>query len=136
LTDLTVNLNKTLRSKGGRLRKMALAGWEWIIIAGVLIVFFLWGPNKIPDLARAIGQARREFDKASKEITNPLEAPVSSSSSPGMAIPAPTSADDALISTAKKLNVATEGKTRDEISSEILKKANENKGPAAPAPSA
>ena len=46
---------------------MALAGWEWIVIAGVLIVFFLWGPNKIPDLARAIGQARREFERLLKK---------------------------------------------------------------------
>jgi sec-independent protein translocase protein TatA len=112
---------------------MALAGWEWIVIAGVLIVFFLWGPNKIPDLARAIGQARREFDKASKEITNPLETPISTSS-PTVVAPAQTSADDAFINTAKKLGVATEGKTRDEISGEILQKASASKT-TAPAPS-
>jgi sec-independent protein translocase protein TatA len=105
---------------------MALAGWEWIVIAGVLIVFFLWGPNKIPDLARAIGQARREFDKASKEITNPLEAPAST------AAPAP-SADDTLVTTANKLGIETAGKTRDQISNEILQKANANKNEPAKA---
>jgi sec-independent protein translocase protein TatA len=115
---------------------MALAGWEWIVIAGVLIVFFLWGPNKIPDLARAIGRARGEFERASKELTNPLEAPIPGSvpgtvSSPG-ATPSMTGADDALITTAKRLGITTEGKTRDEISDEILQKANANKPPPAP----
>ena len=105
---------------------MAIAGWEWIVIAGVLVVFFLWGPNKIPQLARAVGQARREFEKASKEITSPSdeERPASASA------PTPPSADDALINTAKKLGINTEGKTRDEISSEILQKANPSKTPS------
>ena len=113
----TVNLNKACRSNGGKGREMALTGWEWIVIAGVLVVFFLWGPNKIPQLARAIGQARREFDRASKELTSPLEEKPA----------AVTSADDALIDTAKKLGIATEGKTRDEISREIVQKASASK---------
>lgn len=96
---------------------MAVTGWEWIVIVGVLVVFFLWGPSKIPQLAKAIGQARREFDKASKELTTlPTEER-----------PAATSADDTLIDTAKKLGIATEGKTRDEISQEIIQKASASK---------
>ena len=39
----------------------------WVLIAAVVI--FLFGANKIPQFAKAIGQARREFDQASKEIT-------------------------------------------------------------------
>ena len=93
---------------------MALTGWEWIVIVGVLIVFFLWGPSKIPQLARAVGQARREFDKASKEIVT--GAPVEER-------PVAASADDTLIQTARKLGISTEGKTRDEISKAIVEKA-------------
>jgi sec-independent protein translocase protein TatA len=112
---------------------MALAGYEWIIVAGVLIVFFLWGPNKIPDLARAIGQAKREFDTASKELTNPLASGPASGPAWTSAPTQPmTSADDALITTAKKLGITTEGKNRDEISNEILQKASANKSPPAP----
>ena len=95
---------------------MPIMGWEWIVIVGVLVVFFLWGPNKIPQLARAVGQARREFDKASKELTSP--------GSTSEEKPAPASADDTLIDTAKKLGITTEGKTRDEISQAILEKAS------------
>lgn len=95
---------------------MVVTGWEWIVIVGVLVIFFLWGPNKIPQLARAIGQARKEFDRASKDLISPSEEK-----------PAATSADDTLIDTAKKLGVSTEGKTRDEISREIVQKASASK---------
>ncbi len=101
---------------------MAVTGWEWIVIIGVLVVFFLWGPSKIPQLARAIGQARREFDKASKEIVMPSteERPVASS------------ADDTLLETAKKLGISTGGKTREEISREIVEKASVAKSTSNP----
>ena len=95
---------------------MALAGWEWIVIAGVIIIFFLWGPKKIPDLARAIGRARGEFDKASKEEPGPIEEKQT-----------PKSAENALIDTAKKLGISTEGKTIDEIAHEIAQKAGTSK---------
>jgi len=95
---------------------MALAGWEWIVIAGVLIIFFLWGPKKIPDLARAIGRARGEFQRASKEEPGPTEEK-----------PSRKSSDDALINTAKKLGISTEGKTIDEIAHEIAQRAGTGK---------
>jgi sec-independent protein translocase protein TatA len=38
-------------------------GWEWIVIILAVIVLLLWGPKKIPELARGIGQARAEFEK-------------------------------------------------------------------------
>ena len=37
-------------------------------IAAIILVFFLWGPQKIPELARMVAQARREFDNASREF--------------------------------------------------------------------
>ena len=111
---------------------MGLDDWEWTVIVCVLLVFFLWGPNKIPDLARAIGRARREFERASKELTNPLEAPTSTPVSTPTSTPSMTGSDDTLITTAKRLGISTVGKTRDEISDEILQKANANKPPPAP----
>lgn len=42
-----------------------------IIIAIALIVF---GPNKLPELARAFGKAMREFKKATEEIKESFEA--------------------------------------------------------------
>jgi sec-independent protein translocase protein TatA len=90
---------------------------QWVVIAVVAIVFLMYGPKKIPELARSIGLARKEFNDAGK---NPL------SSSTTTAAPAPAAASttgDALLDTAKRLGISTEGKTRDEISSEIVSKA-------------
>jgi sec-independent protein translocase protein TatA len=84
---------------------LAVTGWEMIVVVGVLVVMFLWGPNKIPELARSIGQARKEFEKAQKELTTlpSTDSPQTSTES------AP---DDALISAAKGLGIPNEGKTR------------------------
>ena len=64
-------------------------------IAVILLVFFLWGPQKIPELARMVAQARREFDNATKEFqkasasiqngTSPFFAPSASSAAPAAA---------------------------------------------------
>jgi len=42
-----------------------------IIVAIALIVF---GPNKLPELARAFGRAMREFKKATEEVKQSFEA--------------------------------------------------------------
>jgi len=38
---------------------------EFIIIGGVILLLF--GSSKIPELARAVGRARREFERGMKE---------------------------------------------------------------------
>lgn len=94
-----------------------------IVMVAVLAVIFLWSPNKIPELAKSIGQARREFEKVKKDFTTfpSEESPVTP------AAPATPPPDDALISTARRLGIPTEGKTRDTISKEIVEKAIANK---------
>jgi len=92
---------------------MALADpTNLLLILGVVVVILIWGPQKIPELARSIGKARKEFDDASKGLTNP-----SGSNSPAV------SASDPLIDTAQKLGINTQGKTRQEISDEIVNAA-------------
>jgi sec-independent protein translocase protein TatA len=46
---------------------MALFGYEWVIVAVILLVLFLWGPKKLPELAKALGLAKKEFKEATKE---------------------------------------------------------------------
>ncbi len=91
---------------------------QLIVIGVIIIAVFLWGPQKIPDLARALGRARREFDDASKGVYD---------SATGTAAPAARPApektgDQMLIDTAKALGLPTEGKTREQISQEIISK--------------
>lgn len=88
-----------------------ITGWEWILIIVVLMALLVWGPKRIPELARSLGQARGEFERASREtVKNPPKKEKE------------VSGDDALIETAKKLGINTEGKTMDEISEEIVEK--------------
>ncbi len=100
-----------------------LEGWEWIIIGVVAIVIIMWGPAKIPQFARALGQAKGEFSKASKEFNNAATetanqptAPVAPQSAPASTI---KTKDEMLLETATKLGIPTEGKTREQLSEEI-----------------
>ncbi len=81
-----------------------------------MIVIFLWGPQKIPDIARALGRAKKEFDDASKEMGNSVSG-TSARMTPDM------TADQALVQAAGGLGITTEGKTRAQISQEIVERA-------------
>ena len=86
--------------------------FQILLILGVVAVILIWGPQKIPELARSLGKARKEFDDASKGLTQPMSSPSASSATP-----------DPLIETAHKLGIETQGKTRQEVSDEIVRVA-------------
>ncbi len=98
---------------------------QWIIIGIIVVVIFLWGPQKIPELARGLGRAKGEFDKAQKEFDNASKQAVTGQ--PGGTQSAPVfaekSGDQVLMETARALGVDTAGKTRDQISQEIIAKS-------------
>ena len=97
---------------------MAIAGWELIAVVAVIAIVLLWGPGKIPELAKSIGRARNEFENAQRDAN--------SSRGPQPAV-TPEAPEDALIVAARKLGISTEGKTRDAISREIVVRATSNK---------
>jgi sec-independent protein translocase protein TatA len=86
--------------------------FQILLILGVLAVILIWGPQKIPELARSIGKARKEFDDASKGLMQPPSSPSTT-----------VSTSDSLIDTAQRLGISTQGKTRQEISDEIVRLA-------------
>jgi sec-independent protein translocase protein TatA len=101
-----------------------------VIILIVAAAVLLFGAGKIPQLAKGLGQARREFDIASKGLTEPLKAvtqPVPTQAAPtvipAVAAPAQTtatgSASDPLIVAAQNEGIDTFGKTREQIASEL-----------------
>ncbi len=121
---------------------MALDPLELGIIAVIGLVLFIWGPQKIPEMARALGRARKEFDAASKEFqaaAGGLQSGTSSifmPTSPKQSLPPPPPApaapvtsqqektgDELLIDTARQLGIHTQGKTREQIQAEIINKA-------------
>ena len=96
-----------------------LEGWEWIIIGVVAIVIIMWGPAKIPQFARALGQAKGEFSKASKEFNNAANLDAQAQPAAAAPVSAIKTKDELLLETAQKLGIPTEGKTREQLSEEI-----------------
>ena len=96
-------------------KELAIVGYEWLIVLAIIVVLFIWGPQKLPEFAKSIGLARKEIEKAYKEASNPTASPVEA---------------DPLIETAKKLGISTEGKTRSQISDEIVAKGKTSEKPA------
>ena len=98
---------------------MAFVGpWEIALILAIVLIIF--GPKKLPELAKGLGDAIRQYRQASEGVgglipgtpTQPLpQTPVT---------PATTRSGDLLIQTAKNLGIQTEGKTMEQISKEIV----------------
>ena len=84
------------------------------ILLLILIALILFGPKKLPELARAAGEAVRIFREESQKLTS--EEPESRRSSVS---------DEELKKLAEKLGVSTEGKSRDQLIEEVLSKARE-----------
>jgi sec-independent protein translocase protein TatA len=118
---------------------------QWIVIAVAAAVFLIWGPKKIPELARSLGLARKEVQGVSQtvqdartKLQNPEALLDSLTAEPRQSIhptqqpqsPSPIAStaekpgDGALLDTARRLGISTAGKTRDQISQEMLAKVN------------
>ncbi len=85
---------------------------ELVIIGIVIVVFVVMGPKKIPELARALGSAKKEFNAGAQG------APVASTTATAGA---QMGGDDLMVA-AQRLGISTEGKTREQISAEIVRK--------------
>jgi sec-independent protein translocase protein TatA len=83
----------------------------WILILAVIV--FLFGASRIPQFAKSLGQARREFDKGWRGDST--DATHSS---------AALGDDDPLVQAAKREGIDTTGKTKEQISSELAWKLN------------
>lgn len=82
---------------------------ELIIIGIIVVVIVVMGPKRIPELARALGSAKKEFNAGAQS-----PPAVSTAESP-------MGGDDLMVA-ARKLGISTEGKTREQISAEIVRK--------------
>ena len=85
---------------------MAIAGFEWLIVGGIIVLAFLFRPRIVTDFARSMGQVVAEFRK-------------------GREVPGSTRGDDELlIKTARMLGISTQGKSCNQIREEILTRAD------------
>ncbi len=87
-----------------------------IVIA--IAILLIWGPSKLPSLARAIGQAIHEFKKGTRGLVEEEENQDRSRK---------TSLNDKekILEIAKKLGIDTTGKSLDEIIAEIENKLSQ-----------
>jgi len=92
-----------------------ISAWEWIVIILALIVLLLWGPSKIPELARGLGRAKAEFEKASREYLYEVSKPTDKEKKESS-----EESDETIILIAKALGLNTEGKSKEQILKEIL----------------
>jgi len=149
---------------------LALDMLEWGTIAIMGLAILIWGPEKVPEIAKTLAKARRDFEGYTKqfegigkELTNTVgtgdidglmgtltgfagesteaaeasavqEGPAAQVGAQGVAEVAAEvhdfSGDKLLVEMAKRLQISTQGKTRDQIQAEIIAKAS--RGPAVP----
>jgi len=108
---------------------MALDPLELIVIGAIVVVVLLWGPKKIPELARSLGIARKEFEQAKKVMQNPTVALTDSLTQGAQEQNPPPSSDELLLQTARRLGINTQGKTKEQISAEIVARGKDPYGP-------
>jgi sec-independent protein translocase protein TatA len=100
---------------------------EIIVVGVVVLAIVLWGPAKIPELARALGKAKSEYQKAANEVQRELNTV----SEPQKITAAPvnsgfSSAGRKLVEVANDLGISTEGKTFSQIANEIAEVSKTN----------
>ncbi len=91
---------------------IGLGPWEIVLV--LIIVLIIFGPKKLPELARAIGDSVRNYKKASVGMWEEESKPQIKGEAA------------VLIETAKKLGIKTEGKTLEQISEEIARSASKS----------
>ncbi len=114
----------------------------WVLI--IAVVIFLFGSSKIPQLARSLGQARKEFESGWKGISNEIMTASGTPASPQAVPQAPrpqpvvpqaasvvtasptrsSQVSDPLLLACKNEGIDTVGKTREQLASELAWKLN------------
>lgn len=94
-----------------------LGGQEWLVVLIALVIILIWGPSKLPSLARGLGEAIREFRKAASGVAEEETRRVEKKEE----------IDQKIIEMAKSLGISTEGKSREQLLDEISKKLAELK---------
>lgn len=91
-------------------------GPEMLILL-VIVVVFLFGAKKIPELARSMGRARGEFERGKRDVEREIRAEEEKKKAES----ASADKDTKVVKAAKELGIDTEGKTEEELREEIAK---------------
>ncbi len=88
---------------------MALGNPELLLL--IAIALLLFGPNKIPQLARSLGKAGTEYKRGIAEAKKAISGDSSS---------VYTSDELEIIGNAKEMGISTEGRSIEEIASDVI----------------
>jgi sec-independent protein translocase protein TatA len=88
-----------------------------LVILIALVIILIWGPSKLPSLARGMGEAIREFRKAASSAAEEEVRRVEKKEE----------IDQKIIEMARSLGISTEGKTKEQILDEINRELAELK---------
>jgi sec-independent protein translocase protein TatA len=95
--------------------------WEIALILAIVLIIF--GPKKLPQLAKSVGDAIKQYKDASEGKISEQQSQ-QQSQQPSQPVQYSTKESDLLLETAKKLGIQTEGKTMEQISKEITEAAS------------
>lgn len=84
--------------------------WLWVIL---FVVVLLFGAKKIPEIAKALGRARGEFEKGKQEIDREIKEATQTP------MKKEESERERLIKAANALGISTSGKTDEQLREEI-----------------
>ncbi len=86
----------------------------------LIVAFFLFGANKLPEMARSLGKATGEFKKAQMESENEIKQ---------LNKPLPSNDKDSKIrNLAMEMGISVENKTSEQLIEEIHSKLKSNEG--------
>lgn len=112
-------------------------GWQEVILIFVILLL-VFGPTKLPKIARELGKAMQEFNKATsgfREELNKASSGLTNAGRPSSTrlpgslqrVAGKRNRDKGLSDIAKRLNITTEGKTEEQITQEIIEKIESKK---------
>lgn len=91
-----------------------MVGFDEVLLIGIAALL-LFGPDKLPQYLREIGKLYAEIKKAQREFERELKG----SSDALVSKPVAKQPSDKIADIARKMGIATEGKTEDQLLAEI-----------------
>jgi|GEM_PF-358513 len=88
-------------------------GFEWIIILIIIAILLLFGPQKIPELARGLGRALGEFRRGKAELEREVSAEIAAADTRDQRL--------RVEKTASALGIQTAGRSESQIKLDIAR---------------
>lgn len=106
---------------------MNIGPLEIAFVVGLVILLF--GPDKLPQLAKSVGKATREYKNVLQDVSNTGTNFVSETKDEENLksnLLSNSNEEDQLFQNAKSLGISTNGKTTNQLIEEILEKTSTN----------